>query len=364
MTTSNQTGIETLAARDFLTPRRTMFGLLLNLEAFQRHGLDVAATLAAAGLPPLALTEPDMALAVERERQVLLRLLDHFRGRREASVLGMVSGAAAGVNVYGVLGLAAIHADTMLDAAKTLLDYPELSWGHSRVALERGRDHAALSCRIDHADYRRVPDLHDFCIARDLTSAARLLGEVSVGDIALKAVQLPFPEPRQRTYFDQHFPCPVEFGAPAARLVFAPDIWTRRPANANPLIRKGYLKMAEKIAADLRQPPGFRDLVLRHLAACDPIPDAPEMATALAITTRTLARRLAQEGCRFSDLRQQVRMGRAEDLLRDQTLPLSTVAERLGYSDLSAFSRAFRDQVGLTPSAWRRSPGKMSDNVK
>ncbi len=79
-----------------------------------------------------------------------------------------------------------------------------------------------------------------------------------------------------------------------------------------------------------------------------------QVAGALATTARTLQRRLRSEGARFDDLSRDVRTSLAQAYLADRGLSVSEVAFLVGFSESSAFSRAFRRWTGSTPQAYRR----------
>jgi AraC-like DNA-binding protein len=78
------------------------------------------------------------------------------------------------------------------------------------------------------------------------------------------------------------------------------------------------------------------------------------VARTLAVSDRTLQRRLEEEGTTFLEILDGVREARARDLLRDPSLTLIDVAERLGFSDLATFSRAFKRWTGEPPGMFRR----------
>ena len=69
---------------------------------------------------------------------------------------------------------------------------------------------------------------------------------------------------------------------------------------------------------------------------------------------RTLRRRLAAEGVSFRALRDEALRERAVELLRRPGSAIAEVAFVLGFSDPTAFHRAFRRWTGVTPQAWRR----------
>jgi AraC-like DNA-binding protein len=77
------------------------------------------------------------------------------------------------------------------------------------------------------------------------------------------------------------------------------------------------------------------------------------VARRLALSARTLHRRLAEEGTGFSALVDEVRRTRALALLEDGKLAASQAAFLLGFQDPAAFFRAFRRWTGTTPRAWR-----------
>lgn len=101
-----------------------------------------------------------------------------------------------------------------------------------------------------------------------------------------------------------------------------------------------------------------RELVLRvrdHLRTS--LPDLPELyetAAALQMSPRTLNRRLEDEGSSFRAIKDALRRDIALARLTKTSQAVSTIAGELGYSDPSAFFRAFVSWTGMSPSAYRR----------
>jgi AraC-like DNA-binding protein len=82
-------------------------------------------------------------------------------------------------------------------------------------------------------------------------------------------------------------------------------------------------------------------------------PTVDDVAARLHLSTRTLKRQLAAAGSTFTEVVDDVRKQRALLLLARRDLGVEQVADRLGYSDVANFTRAFRRWTGQTPAAWR-----------
>jgi AraC-like DNA-binding protein len=81
--------------------------------------------------------------------------------------------------------------------------------------------------------------------------------------------------------------------------------------------------------------------------------DEASVATRLGVSVSTLKRRLKQGGCTYRQLRDGVVEEIAKSALSQTTVPISEIALRVGYSELSAFDRAFRRLTGMTPLEYR-----------
>ena len=101
-----------------------------------------------------------------------------------------------------------------------------------------------------------------------------------------------------------------------------------------------------------------RQLILALLpgGACT----AREVARHMRVDRRTLHRRLDAEGLTFSGLLDQVRSNLVERHLRESDLPLSEVAELLGFSRLSSFSHWFHHHFGCSASQWSKQAADMA----
>jgi AraC-like DNA-binding protein len=84
------------------------------------------------------------------------------------------------------------------------------------------------------------------------------------------------------------------------------------------------------------------------------MPELPDVATALDLHPQTLRRRLAAEGSTFKQIKSDIRRDTALHFLGKRALSVEEVAHRAGFSEASAFIRAFKGWTGLTPYAYRK----------
>lgn len=98
-------------------------------------------------------------------------------------------------------------------------------------------------------------------------------------------------------------------------------------------------------------------LLIRRLVTLEPGRSCTieRVAEKLGTTPRTLSRYLRAADQSFTEMRNDVRAQHAERYLRESSLPIATIAERLGYSDQASFSKAFRSWTGRSPGDFRRS---------
>lgn len=149
---------------------------------------------------------------------------------------------------------------------------------------------------------------------------------------------------------------PTTFGAARAAVVFDEAKLDHASRRADPLVAALLAKNAAAILADQPSaPPSVQrevnDTIVRLLPRG--LPGMEAVARELGTSGRTLRRRLAEEGLTFERVRDAALSAIAKDRLRDTRLSLEEVAYLVGFSEASAFRRAFRRWTGMTPGRFR-----------
>lgn len=183
----------------------------------------------------------------------------------------------------------------------------------------------------------------------------RLLAWLAGGQLNVERFDFAFPCPLHFDSYNKVFPAPSRFEQPHSGFWF--DIAklnfpVRRDAAA---LRIFLLDAQTNIIVPRRAEALTSTLVREYLQLTSPNwPDLVTTANALHLSTSTLQRRLTAEGTNFQSLKNELRRDVAIVRLNTSTVPLTVLAQELGFTDYAAFQRAFKCWTGCTPGSFRK----------
>jgi AraC-like DNA-binding protein len=156
--------------------------------------------------------------------------------------------------------------------------------------------------------------------------------------------------------FERFYGCPVEFGAPTGQLGFSNETLALPLITADTNLLETLRPVCEqaavahsKVIASLRASVENEIQRLLPEGRCN----IKTVAKALAVSVRTLSRRLSAEGTTFFEVVDQLRNRLACEYLKDQKSSLAEIAWLLGYEGVSSFNHAFKRWTGRSPSSAR-----------
>ena len=156
--------------------------------------------------------------------------------------------------------------------------------------------------------------------------------------------------------FERFFGCPVEFGAPNTVFQISADALRLPLITADPKLLRVLRPYCDAAAKERNVKPGtLRSAVEAEVEKLLPHgkAKAENVAEALALSLRTLARRLADEGTTYGEVVDQLRRSLATQYLKDPGMSLGQIAWLLGYEGSTSFNHAFKRWTGRSPSADR-----------
>jgi AraC-like DNA-binding protein len=152
------------------------------------------------------------------------------------------------------------------------------------------------------------------------------------------------------------FGVPVQFRYPANELVLDDSTLQTRTTSSDPQLVRILTQVANEALARLPGSDPLRQLVRQAILKClpDTDPSVNHVAARLAMSPRTLQRRLSKEGTSYQQVLDSARLERSIDYLARSHIPIAEAAALLGFSDLTSFHRAFKRWMGTPPAEFRR----------
>lgn len=319
------------------------------LEAVAKRGGSAESVLRTAGLRARDLTDPDHFVDLEK----MLVLQDAAAREVGDDTLGLTLALTYNANRLGVLAYALFNAPTVGVALANLERYAHTLLQAVRVVVEfHGAEVVSgYDIPVGDRELRRQNAEGASVLAFELMR--RLVG----GDWRPKRVEFGHRRPADVTQHERIFGVPLRFEAEHSfALVFDVADLERPVQGADTRI----LPIVKRYLDDIPAPGGgvdawpqeVRTLIARNVS--NGHPNMERIARLLGLSGRTLQRRLAERGLVWKTLVEEVRRELALRYLKEDASSLTEIAFLLGYSDLSAFDRAFRRWLGTTPAAQRR----------
>lgn len=317
------------------------------LAGARGSGIDTVPLLQEAQIPPLLLGD-DRARITPAQFARLFRAL--YRSTQD-EFLGL-SAVPSRPGTFAMMCYAALGCRDLGGAMERSAAFYGLFPGGPELALEVSGPQARFTVRNDFAR-----DEERFLTECVLAIWHRLSSWLIGRRIPLAYAAFAYPPPPHKDEYEILFDCPVRFGEPLTGVAFDAHWLTAPLVRDEPALDA----MLRRAPFDLLSRPEYgttvaeqvRRTLTQVLRSSPRLPELGEVAGRLAVSPATLRRRLQQEGTSFQQLKDHVRRDAAIAGLAESGEPIAELAARLGFSEDTAFHRAFRRWTGTTPGAYR-----------
>ena len=312
--------------------------------------VDGPALLRSIGLDPAGPLDVSQMVAAEAYFEFLERLAAEMPNAHELPVL---VGPCMRPDDYGALGLAWKSAPTVRSSLDRVERYCRL-WTDTMAYEIRDND-GGIEFLLHRFGERRL----GMRLSNESTvaSATSLIRQTSSSAFRPRAVYLQHVGPPSIDAHEAYFGCPVYFGADRDALSISEAALAQKNHLADDGISRFLLAhlddQIDAIGDDAPVAGLVRQAVSRSLS--EGVPRMATIAQRLALSERTLQRRLAAQGESFKALVDETRRGLAQNLLQQSRYTMAEVAFLTGFSEQSAFQRAFKRWTGQTPNAFRQA---------
>lgn len=330
---------------------RTLSATQVAVGVAGRHGMSPQRCLAGSGLVPQDLDHSAQEVEARQELCVVRNVVRFFDDRPG---LGAEAGKLVTVSMLGILGFAMMASATARDAIRISdrFGYGTLSPLFLQPRVEEQPD----ATRIVYDETEVPAEVRNFFIERDLALCVSMLPHMFGAEPRVR-ITTTLQGARARAFAEvlpgSHA---VEPGQDCNAIIIGSESLCRHLPNADEHTVKECEHYLQQLMSRRVQRSGvalrIRAAMLRHRPI---VPSLAVLAAERSVDPRTLRRQLAEEGTSYRQLADEVKQTVSEPLLA-AGLTVEQVAERLGYADAAAFSRAFKRWTG-------RSPGGRSDEL-
>jgi AraC-like DNA-binding protein len=316
----------------------------------ERQNGDLDRIFGHAGLSPEMAGSPTLQLSLKS----YCRLFEEGARLTHNDNFGLWFGHRFEPRDLGLWGYAAVSAPTLGTALKTLVDLFPLHQQSSSMRLVEGDDGLLrLEYRIDAPDIVERRQDAELSLGMFLNLFRECLGP----SWAAEEVHFEHPKPAASREHEQAFSAPAFFSQPTNALLFRPEILsTPMPARDARLMFAMQLCL-ERLCErnDLRVTVTDRVRAAVRARLPEGCPAIEQIASELRLSSRIIKRELHCDGLNYNVLVEATRRDLAFSYMRQRQLPFSEIAFLVGYSELSAFSRAVRRWTGQSPRSLRKS---------
>lgn len=321
---------------------------------FAAHqGVNIEELYTRVGLDPAILQTPDQRIPGSLHYGVWRDVVQQTGDKN----LGLHLGEAFSLGNYGIVGYVLLNCQNLAEVFEKFCRY-------TCLFCQGVQTHISVSDGMAFFDCNGLPEavpsddlLEESRYDTESTFASALAAIKALTGKSLRpsAVWFRHQPPADLSEYDRIFQTDLKFSMPVNRLIFDATClqWSVLSNNASllPLFEQQAEAMMDALHEGDRYTQKVTQVIGQKLKG--EVPTIETIASELAMSIRQLQRELQAEGTSFQKLLDKTRQDLALRYLRDPTVPIHAIAFLLGFSEPSAFNRAFKRWTGKTPGSYR-----------
>lgn len=320
------------------------------VEAFESLGFDGQLLLKKVGIDPAQVRDPDARISAS-QADALWQTAYSLSGD---PLLSLHAAEALPFGAYKVIDYLASTAETIGHGIEAVCRYfPLIDARASLEVQQRGSRAYVLFQNVERA-VPLPPPAQEYTLLA-LVMRSRVGTQINWTP---HEVHFTFLKPDQIGEYERTFNAKLCFGKKVAGLVIKIADWQRKSKGSDPSLHEVLEQHARTLFEKRAPEEASLEETVKQTVASALIQGVPSLESAskkLGLGAKTLQRRLREKNTSFGKIIEDVRYERAVLYLNDRSIALSEVSFLLGFSDQSAFTRAFKRWSGKSPNKWRQS---------
>ena len=319
------------------------------LKSAQSCAIDYLPLLQSAGIDPSVLEDNNQRISVAAMEKLLLLLIDASGDQ----CFGLHSSRFIEPASYSVLGYISMNCSSLRDIQAKIPIYEKIVGDMGVTSVEIANGFALQRWECKFTDPIAVRNEVEHVLGSWVTYARNFLN-FQPHDAVWFEHSAP-QDPALLASYAEIFACDVLFDQPASGVRIREDTLDLPLPQANEKLLEMLLKHATQLLAEITHNQRVTDQVknLLRLMLGTQTPSSAMIAEKLGISSRTLQRKLGEEGTQYKDVLNDLRLELALYFLKNTDLSLEAIAHELGYSEGRSFYRSFKQWTGRTAGSYR-----------
>jgi AraC-like DNA-binding protein len=265
--------------------------------------------------------------------------------------IGLILGQRAIFECIGIVFHLANNCNTVRESLIHVARYSNLANEACKAGFEEGKEFAEWSMQYLNSKYLCIP-LIEFEACQGLKILRSVLGQ-NFRPIRIKFQHAP---PGYVYKYHQIFQVPLLFEQGECAIIFRKEYLNVHNLNPQPYIKEVLARRADALDKEIERNKLFQDtvrkIVMKHLESGSV--NLEVIAKEMNVSSRSIYRKLKSENTSYKDLLSEVRKQLAQDYLREGSFTINDISSKLGFSESSAFHRAFKRWFGTNPGQYRQ----------
>ncbi len=317
--------------------------LFLYLDSLQVNG---EAFLRSLDIEPEAIRSPDAYIPIE----TYLRIQDEAAVYINDPYLGLHMGEFAQPGSWSILGYLMMNCKTLGEAFEKSGRYHRIIGNMINARTQFGLG----KIRVVYFTPPHAPQMSRHCFEATFSSSVEMARTISGLALSPLEVTFTYPEPKSRAEYERIFNCPVRFDQKDNSMTLDMRMGNLPVRMANPSLLEHFEQYARDFIAQMERTDATTQSVTKIILARldDESLSIEKVAREMAVSVRTLQKRLETEGVIFSELLRDIRQRLAQKYLREN-YSVEQITYLLGFSEPSVFRKSFKKWMGVTPREYR-----------
>ncbi|BFM14780.1 AraC family transcriptional regulator [Maricurvus nonylphenolicus] len=295
----------------------------------------------------------DIAFGSELDRisqDMLINIWSEIENLTQDPDIGLHLAEHCNIGLNGVVIHLVASSDTLLEGMNRMVRYKKIIGNSTLLSITEDNDKILLNFDLSHGNHLKKSQADFFALY-----LYRIASTLSHQNIKPSLIKLSIAKPEKLNEYERLFPCPVVFSSPNNAIQFESGDLNSPLQSANPNL----LKIHEGLASGYIKEIDSKNLIETlekaiSLAMMDGPVNIAIAAKRLAMSERQLKEALSKQGTSFSEILESLREKMSIRLLQQPEYTITDVAYLCGYSESSAFVRAFKRWKQVTPSDFRK----------